>query len=188
MNNSRAGSSFNACGDTAKFFANTSRGVCAIQSDSDTVVYSEKLPSSKTNRNSAPSGASPWIECGIPVGKYQRSPSLTSATKLLPLASMAVRRAFPYSITAHSAAACQCNSRIPPAVSRILTPARDFEIGNSRTVTSRDQPPWCNRLWESENGYLNVGTEPASVAGGALESGFFTSRAALPGTGSFAVL
>src|SRR5262252_4899982 len=106
-----------------------------------------------------------------PRGKYQRSPSLTSATKLLPLASIAVILAFPYSISAHSAAACQCNSRTPPAVSRILTPAMDLEIGNSRTVTSRDQPPSWSRLCASEKGYLNVGTEPASVAGGTFESG-----------------
>src|SRR5579859_6539297 len=35
---------------------------------------------------------------------------------------------------AHSAAVCQCNSRTPPAVRRMSTPASDFETANSRTV------------------------------------------------------
>jgi len=38
----------------------------------------EKLPSLNTSMNSHPSGPRPWIECGTPPGKNQRSPSLTS--------------------------------------------------------------------------------------------------------------
>src|SRR5580765_5434360 len=128
------------------------------------------------------------MECGIPVGKYHRSPSFTSATKLLPFASIAVIRALPYNMNAHSAAACQWSSRMPPAVSRISTPAIDLETGNSRTVTSRDHPPEWSRLCESEKGYLNTGTDPASVTGGATELGFCASRAALVGPGSLLLL
>src|SRR5215831_17371823 len=29
-------------------------------------------------------GLQPWIECGMPAGKYQRSPTPTSSTKLRP--------------------------------------------------------------------------------------------------------
>src|SRR5207237_6589200 len=172
-----------ACG-TTKFFDTTSRGVCAIQSESSTVSYSEKLPSSNTSRNSPPSGASPWIECGIPGGKYHKSPSLVSPTKLFPSASMQVMRVVPYSMYAHSAAVCQCNSRTPPAVSRMFTPASDFETASSRTVTSRDHPPSWTLLCAIEKGYLNVGTPPASVGGGFTESAFYASRAGFFCTGS----
>src|SRR5437667_10544411 len=98
------------------------------------------------------------MECGIPLGKYQRSFFFTSATKLLPAASMAVIRAVPYSMIAHSPAVCQCSSRTPPAVSLMFTPAMDFETGSSRLVTSRAQPPSYTCLFASEHGYLNVGT------------------------------
>src|SRR5712675_943565 len=123
----------------------------------------------------------------MPVGKYHRSPSFTSATKLLPSESMQVMRALPYSMKAHAAAVCQCNSRMPPAVSRMFTPASDFETGNSRTVTSRDHPPSCSRLWANENGYLNVCTPPASEINGLLESGLAASIAEFVGPGSLAL-
>src|SRR5208283_4470149 len=116
------------------------------------------------------------MECGIPVGKYQRSPSVTSLTKLLPSASSPVMRAFPYSIMDHSAAVCQCSSLTPPAVNLMSTPAIDLETASSRTVTSRDHPPSCMRLWEIPKGYLNVATPPASVGGGRKESGFCESN------------
>src|SRR5215469_5056581 len=128
------------------------------------------------------------MEWGMPVGKYQRSPSLTSATKLFPFRSRAVIRALPYSMNAHSAAACQCNSRMPPAVSRMSTPAIDFETGSSRTVTSRDQPASYMRLWAREKGYLKTGTDPASVAGGAPALGFSDSIAGLVGPASCLLL
>src|SRR5580700_9030247 len=127
------------------------------------------------------------MEWGIPVGKYQRSPSLTSPTKLLPSASIPVIRAFPYNMKAHSAAVCQCSSRTPPAVNRISTPAIDLETGSSRTVTSRDHPPSCILLCASPKGYLNVGTAPASEGGGKNESGFCASRVGLPGPGALAL-
>src|SRR5258705_8292039 len=47
---------------------------------------------------------------------------------------------------AHSAAWCQCSSRMPPAVSRILTPVMVVEIAKSAWVTCRAQPPsWMRR-------------------------------------------
>src|ERR1700730_7392151 len=82
------------CG-TPKFLASTSGGVCLIQSLSRKVLSSSKSPSSNTRRNSAPSGPRPWIECGIPGGKYHRSPTPTSSTKLRPCESIAVMRAVP---------------------------------------------------------------------------------------------
>src|SRR4051794_36293267 len=86
---------------------------------------------------------------------------------------------------AHSPAVCQCNSRTPPAVSLMFTPAIDLETGSSRTVTSRDHPPWYVRLFASENGYLKVGTRLLeSVAGGHIESGFCASPCGLDRPGS----
>src|SRR5215472_5964286 len=87
-------------------------------------------------------------------------------------------------MNAHSAAVCQCSSRIPPAVRRMSTPAMLLETGSSRTVTSRDQPPLCRRLCENENGYLKGGTPPASVSGGSNELLFCASISGLLGPGS----
>ncbi|MEJ1231403.1 MAG: hypothetical protein WDM88_13350 [Galbitalea sp.] len=39
------------------------------------VSFSEKLPLSKTSRNSQPS-SSAWMECGVTEGKFHRSPAL----------------------------------------------------------------------------------------------------------------
>ena len=80
---------------TPKFLPNTSGGTCLNQSLSRKVLSSEKLPSSNTSRNSQPSGSSPWIECGMPLGKYQMSPTPTSSTNLRPSSSTAVMRARP---------------------------------------------------------------------------------------------
>ena len=107
----------------------------------ENVLSSEKPPSGNARTNSAPSGGRPWIECGTPEGKYQRSPGSTSSVKLWPSLSTAVMRALPASMKDHSAALCQCSSRTPPALSRMLTPARSTAAGSSRVVTSRDQPP-----------------------------------------------
>src|SRR3954462_3133307 len=86
---------------------------------------------------------------------------------------------------AHSADVCQCNSRTPPAVSLMFTPARVFETGNSRTVTSRDHPPSYVRLFAKENGYLKFWTRLLeSVSGGHIESGFCPSSVLLAGPGS----
>src|ERR1700694_48045 len=90
---------------------------------------------------------------------------------------------------AHAADVCQCNSRTPPAVSLMFTPARVFDTGNSRTVTSRDHPPSYVRLFAKENGYLKFGTKLLeSVPGGHAESAFCESKAALVGPGSVALL
>src|SRR5271167_4679675 len=105
---------------TPKFLASTSGGVCANQSVTSSVLNSLASPSSKQITNSQPSGPSPCNECGWPAGKYQRSPSLTSATYGRPSASRTVTRQLPYVMIAHSAAWCQCNSLMPPAVSRML--------------------------------------------------------------------
>src|SRR5580692_2076410 len=123
----------------------------------------------------------------MPVGKNHKSPSFTSVTKLFPSASTHVIRAVPYNMNAHSDAVCQCNSRTPPAVSRMSTPAIAFDTGNSRTVTSRDHPPSCSRLCENENGYLKVCTPPASVNGGFVESVFAASSPGFVGPGSLAL-
>src|SRR6266436_1103923 len=86
---------------------------------------------------------------------------------------------------AHSPAVCQCSSRNPPAVSLMLTPARVFETGSARTVTSRDHPPSEVRLLAKENGYLKFWTRLfESVLGGQIESGFCPSSAGLDGPGS----
>src|SRR5579883_239768 len=83
----------------------------------------------------------------------------------------------------HSAALCQCSSRMPPASRRMLTPASSLAMGSSRAVTSRDQPPWYTRLFASENGNLKPGMLPESETGGTLESGFAVSSARLVGPG-----
>src|ERR1700677_842676 len=127
MNNSSLGRFLKASWGTPKFFARTEGGRCAIASLNSSVSDSEKLPSSKTSMNSQPSGSRPWIECGTPLGKNHRSYLFVSATKLFPSKSMAVIRADPESMIAHSPAECQCNSRTPPAVSLMFTPAKDFE-------------------------------------------------------------
>src|SRR5947209_18501284 len=77
---------------------------------------------------------------------------------------------------------------MPPAVNLMSTPAIDLETASSLTVTSRDHPPSCIRLWESPKGYLNVWTPPASEGGGRKESGFWPSSAGLPGPGALALL
>src|SRR5258706_13945355 len=129
------------------------------------------------------------MEWGIPLGKYHRSYFLTSATKLLPSRSMAVIRAVPLSMIAHSPAVCQCSSRTPPAVSLMFTPARVLETGSSRTVTSLDHPPSYVRLFANENGYLKFCTRLLeSVAGGQAESAFCASSGGFPGPGSLLLL
>ncbi len=77
--------------------------MCARKSERRKVESSEKLPSSNMRRNSQPFLPSPWIECGKPAGKYQRSPLETSPIKFPPSVSRAVTRALPSSMYAHSA-------------------------------------------------------------------------------------
>ena len=49
----------------------------------------------ESETNSQPSGSKPCSECGKPAGKYQRSPSFTSATCGRPLSSRIVTRQLP---------------------------------------------------------------------------------------------
>ncbi len=135
---------------------------------------------SKTSRNSQPS-CNAWIECGIPAGKYQRSPSWTSAMKLRPCGSTAVTRALPTSMYCHSASLCQCSSRIAPGSRRMFTPAIAVATGSSRVVTSRAHPPFDNRLRAAANENLRLGTVPESVYGDASRSGFCRSSGRLRG-------
>src|SRR5438876_7651470 len=85
---------------------------------------------------------------------------------------------------AHSAETCQCNSRTPPAVSLISTPAMVLEIGNSRAVTCLVHPPLSIRLRARENEYLKGGTVPLSVSVPHTALGFSASKAAFLGPGS----
>ena len=78
---------------------------------------------------------------------------------------------------AHSALACQCSSRTPPAVSRISTPAIVFETGSSRSVTCRVHPPLSILFRAIENGYLNGLTVPESVSTAHTALGFCPSNA-----------
>src|SRR3954468_7473322 len=73
-----------ACSDTPKFLASTSRGGCASQSVTENILSSLKFTSSKTSRNSQPSPSRPWTECGMPDGKFHRSPSPTSSWNARP--------------------------------------------------------------------------------------------------------
>src|SRR5882724_998920 len=67
---------------------------------------------------------------------------------------------------AHSAAWCQCNSRMPPAVSRIFTPVMLVEIAKSAWVTCRAQPPfWTRRCTVLKEDQI-CGMPPTSVGGG----------------------
>src|SRR5216683_2123041 len=174
----------NVSAGTPKFLASTSGGVWANQSVTSSVLNSLASPSSKQITNSQPSGPSPCNECGWPAGKYHRSPSLTSATYGRPSASRTVTRQLPYVMIAHSAAWCQCNSLMPPAVNRMLTPAIVSEIAKSFCVTSRAQPPFCTRFGALLNEAQSIGMPPTSVGGGNCADGNCLARASLCGPGS----
>src|SRR6267378_6584961 len=88
---------------------------------------------------------------------------------------------------AHSAAWCQCNSRTPPAVSRIFTPAMVVEIGKSACVTCRAQPPfWIRRDAVLKDAQI-CGMPPTSVAGGENADGNWSLIAGSCGRGSVAL-
>src|SRR6201988_2576454 len=72
---------------------------------------------------------------------------------------------------AHSAAWCQCNSLMPPAVRRMLTPVIVFEIAKSSCVTWRAQPPFWMRFGELLKEAQSIGMPPTSVAGGDCAEG-----------------
>lgn len=50
---------------------------------------------------------------------------------------------------AHSLSLCQCSSRYTPGPRRMFTPASSTDVGSSRTVVSRAQPPSSSRMCES---------------------------------------
>src|ERR1700736_3787435 len=85
---------------------------------------------------------------------------------------------------AHSAAWCQCNSLIPPAVSRMLTPVIVSEIAKSCCVTCRAQPPFWTRFGALLNEAQSIGMPPTSVAGGDCAEGNCLPMASLCGPGS----
>jgi hypothetical protein len=126
------------------------------------------------------------MEWGTPGGKSHKSHSPRSLTKLLSSWSTAVRRAFPFSIMAYSASTCQWSSRTSPAVSLISTPAMVVEIGTSRAVTCRVQPPAVNSLVGEGERILERPHRSAVCAGDHSEFGFcrFWGRGSL----SFGVL
>src|SRR6476620_4238738 len=101
-----------------------------------------------------------------------------SSMKLRPWGSMAAMRALPDSMNAHSASLCQCSSRYAPAFSRMFTPAKVVATGNSRTVTSRAQPPVWRRLCAAAKGNFRFGRLPESVGGA---PGFCNAIATLSG-------
>src|SRR2546423_15309814 len=72
---------------------------------------------------------------------------------------------------AHSAAWCQCNSLMPPAVKRMLTPVIVFEIAKSACVTWRAQPPFWMRFGALLKDAQSIGMPPTSVAGGGFADG-----------------
>src|SRR5207237_8260215 len=90
----------------------------------------------------------------------------------------------PYVMNAHSAKTCQCSSRTPPAVSRMLTPAMVSEIWKSACVTWRAQPPFWMRFGALLNNAQNCGRSPTSVAGGDDAAGNSSASNALCGPGS----
>src|SRR5437763_13926653 len=90
----------------------------------------------------------------------------------------------PYVMNAHSAKTCQCSSRTPPAVSRMLTPAMVSEIWKSACVTCRAQPPFWIRFGALLNDAQNCGRSPTSVAGGDDAAGNRSASTGLCGPGS----
>src|SRR5256885_6798428 len=85
---------------------------------------------------------------------------------------------------AHSAAWCQCNSLMPPAVKRMLTPVIVFEIAKSACVTWRAQPPFWMRFGALLKDAQSIGMPPTSVAGGGCAGGKWVAMASLFGAGS----
>src|SRR5467141_3536235 len=90
----------------------------------------------------------------------------------------------PYVMNAHSAKTCQCSSRTPPAVSRMLTPAMVSEIWKSACVTWRAQPPFWIRFGALLNDAQNCGMSLTSVGGGDDAAGNWSAIAGLCGPGS----
>ena len=146
---------------TPKFFASTSLGVCANQSVIRKVESSEKFPSSNTSRNSQPSSgpSSPWIEWGIPPGKYQRSPSPTSSMKVRPSWSTAVMRARPFSTAIASSNILRVASFRSPA-------DRAFATGTRSVIRFSSKVMWISsRRWPAISSVAIRSTLPTPWVG-----------------------
>src|SRR6266851_6068711 len=85
---------------------------------------------------------------------------------------------------AHSDARCQCSSRMPPAVSRMLTPEISSAIAKSACMTWRAHPPFWMRLDALLNDAQGNGMLPTSVAGGDCGEGNWPAMAGFCGPGS----
>ena len=180
----RVGRCPNSFAGTPKFLPSTSVGMCLNQSLSRNVPSSSKSPSSNTRRNSHPSGPRPWIECGIPPGKYQRSPTPTSSTKLRPCgvdrrdAGRSVEHVSPFRLLVPVKLANAAG--IEPH----FTPAIAFETPSSRAVTWRVQPPLDCRTCASAKENLQIG-QGCRIGRGRIEDVWVLSLAGhVAGTGS----
>src|SRR5271168_4456395 len=87
----------------------------------------------------------------------------------------------------HSAAWCQCNSRMPPALRRMFTPEMEVETWKSSWVTCRAQPPSWMRRGALLNEAQNSGRPPTSVAGGVKAARNCPDSAGFCGPGSTAL-
>src|SRR6201987_2361304 len=110
--------------------------------------------------------------------------SETTINRLFPQPARTVMRHVPYVTYAHSANSCQCSSRIPPEVSRMLTPAIVSEIWKSNWVTCRAQPPFWIRFAALLNDAQNCCRSFVEVAGGDTAAGNWSAIAGYCGPGS----
>lgn len=148
--------------------------MCANQSVIRKVESSEELPSSKTRRNSQPS-SNTWIECGMPAGKFHRSPTPTSSRKLRPSWSTALMRARSLSTYARSASLCQTHIHARQR-------SRDRQL--SRRHLQRPASLLELIVRKGERKFQVGGGVPESVLGGVRISGFCRSSSTLRGPGS----
>src|SRR5580704_10371125 len=93
-------------------------------------------------------------------------------------------RHVPYVTNAHSANSCQCSSRMPPEVRRMLTPVIVVEIWKSYWVTCRAQPPFWIRFAALLNDAQNCGMLFVEVPGGDTAAGNWSAIAGFCGPGS----
>ena len=88
----------------------------------------------RTRAGTRSRSSSPWIECGMPAGKYHRSPPPTSSTNV---AALGVDRGDPRApaiMYAHSASLCQCISRIAAGLEAHVDAG---ELGRDRAARAR---------------------------------------------------
>ena len=170
---------------TPKFLASTSLGVCANHSEIRKVLFSENAPSSNTSRNSHPS-SSPWIECGIPAGKYQRSPTPTSSTK----SPFGVNRGDARATVEHKGPLGLLVPMEFAHATRLQAHVYTGERRRYRQFASRYLARPAALLQAhggvGERESETLGMVPRSVSGGRSMSGFCRSRTTLRGPGSLA--